>query len=132
MKVIDHIKKKIETYTKAQRKNLWEEEHTSRKISGKTQNSNCLICSIIIAFLCMLSVVLSVIVFQQHKTINALVNKTTNMSNTNNKVGESGNTKASVTIEPKVEVRPSQVSSSQTSRTVNPKASTKMSSKSSK
>ena len=131
-KLGNDIKKKIETYTKAQRKTLWEEEHDSRKISGKTQNSNCLICSIVIAFLCMLSVVLSIIIFQQHKTINALVNKTTNMSNTNNKVGEPGNSKASVSIEPQVEVRPSQVSSSQTSRPVNPQATPKVSTKSSK
>ena len=67
-KLIRNIKKKIEACTKAQRKSLWEEESCSEKTFEKLLNNNSAYF-VIIAGLCALSIILSVIVFQQHKTI---------------------------------------------------------------
>lgn len=75
-KLIRDIKKKIEAYTKAQRRSLWEDEPYPVKPSKSLKNSNGLIYFVIIACLCVLSTILGIIVYQQNRTITEFASKT--------------------------------------------------------
>ena len=128
-KLGNDIKKKIEKYTKAQRKALWDDEPCIRKKSDNAQNRSCFICSIIIACLCILSVILGVIVFQQHNKIIEFASKTPPINSTNNKTVKPIPSKVSAPVEPKV--RPLPDASTYITKPVVPKGTTKANSKSS-